>query len=350
MKTMLKLLLAISLLVSLAGCSGNSRKEDVPEEYQMKMLGGGVTFALPEKLRDIKGCFFPYFGTEAISGSGVYYTILYYLAMPEDTFSELNNKEELTEEEDNFISDRFIPLLEVYAIDGNRGLKELGEFLGNYEIPTEGIEQLQKVGEYTFFRFTLPDKDYYYANTVFDEGYKEEFDNVIVPALKDTSWIWLSEPKTGTRAQEGTKVEFEAYDLDGNTVRSEDIFSQNTITMINIWGTYCGPCINEMPDLEVLNKRLGEKNCAIIGVVCDIAGPNDKDHIELAREIIKETGVTYMNILPWDKLDIQLPSQYIPTTYFVDSDGHVVGEMLVGARGADDYESVINNLLAQLGK
>ncbi len=350
MKTIIKLLLALSLLIPLAGCSSdNDPKDNVPEEYQLKMPGGGVTFALPETLRDIKGCFYPYYGAETIQGSGVYYTILHYLPMPADTFNNLINKQDLTEEEYNYITRRILPILEIYAIDDNRGERELSEFLNLYGLSGEGMEKIKKIGEYTFFRFTLPDKEYYEENIVFDEGYRQEFDNVIVPALSDTSWIWLSEPGASGGSEEN-KVEFEAYDLDGNLIRSEDLFSNNTITMINIWGTYCGPCINEMPDLEVLNKRLKEKNCGIIGVVCDISGLNDKQHTELAEEIIQSTGVTYLNLLPWSKLDAQMPTEYIPTTYFVDSSGQIIGEMVVGARGADDYEAIINSLLKNLGK
>ena len=142
-------------------------------------------------------------------------------------------------------------------------------------------------------------------------------------------------------------VSFETVDLDGNTVSSADIFSQHKLTMVNIWGTFCGPCIDEMPDLEVLSGRLAEKDCAIIGIVCDVQGPDDENTIADAKEIIQATGVTYLNLLPWAEFMEVFPAMYVPTTYFVDSSGQIIGEEAVGSRGADDYEALVDDLLGE---
>ena len=150
----------------------------------------------------------------------------------------------------------------------------------------------------------------------------------------------------GTETGEPAVV-FATTDLDGNPVTAEEIFSENKVTMVNLWGTFCGPCINEMPDLEELSGRLADKDCGIIGVVIDITGPEDTAHIEAAKEIEAETGVTYMSILPWAGIDEMMPAQFVPTTYFVDADGQIVGEAAVGARGADEYEALLDEVLAQ---
>ena len=144
-------------------------------------------------------------------------------------------------------------------------------------------------------------------------------------------------------AYQGTS--FETTDLDGNAVTAEELFSQHKLTMINLWGTYCGPCIGEMPDLEILSQRLAEKDCAIVGVVVDVAGLEDTARLETAREIIADTGVTYLNLFPWYTLMEDFPAQFIPTSYFVNSEGQIVGEAAIGARGADDYEALIDELL-----
>ncbi|MBP3840426.1 MAG: redoxin family protein, partial [Chryseobacterium sp.] len=141
-------------------------------------------------------------------------------------------------------------------------------------------------------------------------------------------------------------IVFETIDTEGNTVSSQDIFSQHTLTMVNLWGTFCGPCIREMPDLEILNQRLSEKGCGLIGVFLDVAGPDDTAQIDLAKEIMAGTGVTYMNLLPWETINEDLVAIYIPTTYFIDSNGQIVGEAAVGSRSADDYEALIDELLA----
>lgn len=140
-------------------------------------------------------------------------------------------------------------------------------------------------------------------------------------------------------------VSFETTDLEGNTVNSADIFKENKITMINLWGTFCGPCIREMPDLEILHERLKEKECGIIGIVVDVEGPQDTEVIDAAKEIIAYTGVTYNNLVPWESIWETLPAEFVPTTYFVDENGQIIGEEAVGARGADEYEALIDELL-----
>ena len=163
-----------------------------------------------------------------------------------------------------------------------------------------------------------------------------------------------AQPETGAAEEETAQEEtaagisFETTDLEGNAVSAADIFSAHKLTMINIWGTYCGPCIGEMPDLEVLNARLAEKDCAIIGIVCDVRGTGDTKTIGIAKDIISQTGVTYLNLLPWESFWDELPAEFIPTTYFVASDGQVVGEAAVGARGADEYEELVDALLAEM--
>ena len=142
-------------------------------------------------------------------------------------------------------------------------------------------------------------------------------------------------------------IEFAAFDLDGKQVSAEDIFGSNELTMVNVWATFCGPCIGEMPELEVLSGRLKDKGCAIIGVVCDIYGTEDTSHISDAKSIISDTGVTYLNLMPWETFDDTFPAMYVPTTYFVDRTGHIVGEEAVGARGADDCEALVDSLLNQ---
>ena len=156
----------------------------------------------------------------------------------------------------------------------------------------------------------------------------------------------------GNEAESGQSdrpvISFETTDLDGDTVRSEDIFSDAELTFENIWGTFCGPCINEMPDLEVLHQRLAEKKCGIIGIVIDVNGKNDTAMIDAAKEIVGDTGVTYTNLVPWGSAARDFPVSAVPTTYFVDSDGCMVGEPAVGARGADDYEILLEAMLEQI--
>lgn len=162
-------------------------------------------------------------------------------------------------------------------------------------------------------------------------------------AEAETAAAETPEAESGAAVEDA--VTFETTDLDGNPVSSADIFSQHKMTMVNLWGTYCGPCIGEMPDLEILNARLAEKDCAIIGVVIDVRSAGDTAMISTAKEILTDTGVTYLNLVPWATLWDDLPAEFIPTTYFIDSNGAVVGEAAIGARGADEYEALVDALL-----
>ena len=357
MKKLICLLLILSLAL-MAACSNKpaqtpeppapEEQEEIAEEpapltYDLKETG--VSFDLPAWVEDLKGLVRPSYGYEI--ASGVLLSGLTYYAMPRDKLAELSAKDELSDEDRQYANARIIDLLRIFAIDGGRGLPELAEALSSLGADTTEFKSLGSAGDYRFFYHADPVADYVDANAVFDEGFREEYDSLL-PLLDDLSWVRIYEPQKALTAEAGTIVKFETTDLAGEPVSSEEIFAENTVTMINIWGTFCGPCVNEMPDLEVLHSRLADKGCGIIGVVCDVNGPYDTVQIQTAEEIIADTGVTYRNLLPWDGFDAALPAEYIPTTYFVDSQGRLIGEAAVGARGADDYEALLNEALASL--
>ena len=353
MKKTLICLLLILCLLTLAACSGKGAEApeepaaeetaETPLTYDLE--DAGVSFDLPASCQNLQGVLQPSYGYEL--QSGVWLAGLTYYAMTEATFNELSQKQELTEAEQSYAGVRLVDLLRIFAIDGGRGLNELDEALSAYGLDTSDFKALGTVDDVSFFSHANPEAEYADTQAVFDEGFRAEYESLL-PLMDDLSWVRIYAPKKAATAEAGTEIHFETVDLAGNPVRSEDIFSQNTLTMVNIWGTFCGPCINEMPDLEVLNGRLADKGCAIIGVVCDVAGPDDASHIAEAEEIVADTGVTYQNLIPWDGFDAALPAEYIPTTYFVDSQGRLVGEPAVGSRGADDYEALLDAALASL--
>lgn len=360
MKKMLTLIMVFALTVTLAGLTGCSELKkivgDLVDEIQNGLSGddkaelsaAGVTFVWPELMKESKGTFQPAGGDEYGTDKGFFLSEVQYVAVSREKYAELAEKgSDLTQEDYEFLSPRVVDFLLVYTIDGGRGYDELAEILAKYELPAEGCKELGKAGEYRFFAVVDPFADELDTAFTFDEGFREEYDEAVAFCKKDTSWIRIKEPDAGT-AETGTALKFETTDLEGGKVRSEDVFAGNRLTMVNLWGTFCGPCINEMPDLEVLRERLEKKNCGLVGVVLDVNGAGDSARIKAAEDIIADTGVTYLNLLPWGTIDADLPAQYIPTTYFVDSQGRVVGEAAVGARGADDYEKLVDELLAGL--
>ena len=127
----------------------------------------------------------------------------------------------------------------------------------------------------------------------------------------------------------GDKITFNTTDLNGNHVTSE-LFAKNKLTMINIWGTFCPPCIEEMPELAKLSASLPE-NAQIIGILCDVS-LNDKSALQDAKSIVSKAGTNYPCLLLNDSLTDYLSQfMYVPTTIFVDSEGNQIGEPVVGA-------------------
>ena len=152
----------------------------------------------------------------------------------------------------------------------------------------------------------------------------------------------------------GSFSKFTAIDLDGNKV-TEDIFKGKKLTMINIWATFCRPCIGEMPDLELLNKEYADKDFQVIGIICDVnySGDGyDPSLYQSALDIVEMTGVTYTNFLPSKSLDkIKLSEVYtVPETIFVDEDGNIVGESYVGSRVYEGWKEVVDNILKTMDK
>lgn len=147
----------------------------------------------------------------------------------------------------------------------------------------------------------------------------------------------------------GSKITFETVDLNGNTV-TDAIFKENKITMLNVWGTFCPPCIREMPDLAKLNEANKSKGLRVVGIPIDILDqmgnvlPKKK---ATADEIISATGANYPHILPnYGMLSTFLHNiQAVPATIFVDSEGNQLGQMYLGARSEKDWQKIIDKLL-----
>ena len=125
-------------------------------------------------------------------------------------------------------------------------------------------------------------------------------------------------------------------------MKSEDLFSAHKLTMVNVWTTWCGYCLAEMPELQTLSESLADRDVAVVGLLYDGTEPGALDE---AADILAQTGVTYTNLLPWEGAGTQLGIQAFPTTFFVDSEGRLVGETILGAQ-LEAYTAQIDALLA----
>ena len=126
---------------------------------------------------------------------------------------------------------------------------------------------------------------------------------------------------------------FEGKDLDGNTVKSDELFSANAVTVVNFWFTTCNPCVGELSELDALNKELAEKGGALIGVNT-FTLDGDETAISEAKDVLAKKGATYQNVYFDSDGDAGKFTANIfayPTTYVVDRNGNIVGDPIVGA-------------------
>ncbi len=149
----------------------------------------------------------------------------------------------------------------------------------------------------------------------------------------------------------GILSDFSTTDLDGSAA-DESIFAEHKLTMVNIWATFCGPCISEMPELGELASEYADKGMRVVGLVTDVMdseGALDEAQLQLARDIVSETGADYLHIVPGEGL-YGLLSQVsgVPTTLFVDSQGKQVGTAYVGANDLDGWKTIADELLEGL--
>ena len=141
---------------------------------------------------------------------------------------------------------------------------------------------------------------------------------------------------TSTPPDDGSMQKFPAFegkDLDGNTVKSDELFSGNAVTVVNFWFTTCNPCVGELAELDALNKELAEKGGALIGVNTFTLG-GDEAAISEAKDVLAKKGVTYQNVYFDSDGEAGKFAANIfayPTTYVVDRNGNIVGDPIVGA-------------------
>ena len=145
---------------------------------------------------------------------------------------------------------------------------------------------------------------------------------------------------------------FEGKDLDGNTVKSDELFSANAVTVVNFWFTTCNPCVGELSELDALNKELAEKGGSLIGVNT-FTLDGDKAAIADAKDVLAKKGATYQNVYFDSDGEAGKFTTNIfayPTTYVVDRSGNIVGEPIVGAitekKQAETLQTLIDQVLS----
>ena len=163
-----------------------------------------------------------------------------------------------------------------------------------------------------------------------------------IPAGSDTS----NPPDDGSMQKFPA---FEGKDLDGNAVKSDELFSANAVTVVNFWFTTCNPCVGELSELDALNKELAKKGGALIGVNT-FTLDGDEAAISEAKDVLAKKGATYQNVYFDSDGEAGKFTTNIfayPTTYVVDRSGNIVGEPIVGAITEKKQVETLQKLIDQ---
>lgn len=152
---------------------------------------------------------------------------------------------------------------------------------------------------------------------------------------------------TGTSDSLPLPVVFEAADIEGNDV-SSSVFSESKLTMINVWATYCNPCLQEMPYLGELAGEYDNEKVQIIGIISDVEEGADQDILDKASGLIEKTKADYPHLLVNESLYKAMLTEVavVPTTIFFNDHGMVL-DTVTGSRDKDGWKEIIDGLLEE---
>lgn len=323
------LALFLTLMLALAFCTAVFADDPNEVRGTTEMPYAGLHFVPPELYRDTAGQTFTDGSMEL--DKGINYAYWAYAAMTEEELTAFFDDTSTLE------NPPIIILFYVFSIGGGKTFDDMNASIDN-ALSAEYAREIGKAGDYTFYLYMEgPDQSFIGA---IDPAYRDEY-TALASAVDDAAAAFTCyEPIEAPDPYAdlvGTKFEFSAADLDGNAVSSADLFAQHEITMVNIWATWCGPCVGELPELQQISLRLQEKDCAVIGILVD-------DDLDECRNLMAENGVTYPVIQAPANLADLLLVEYIPTTLFISRDGTVLASPIVGAQ-VDEYEPTIDSLL-----
>ena len=220
------------------------------------------------------------------------------------------------------------------AADKGMTMQEDGKNYGNFLLKTiEDAKEEFSDEEYAWLKETATEiSNIENKLTALEEKYPE----IMQKSMDGDMSMPSDQNGAGKMADQGSMQKFPAFEgknLDGNTVKSDELFSGNAVTVVNFWFTTCNPCVGELSELDALNKELAEKGGALIGVNT-FTLDGDKAAIADAKDVLAKKGATYQNIYFGSGGDAGKFVENVfayPTTYVVDRNGNIVGDPIVGA-------------------
>ena len=269
---------------------------------------------------------------------------------PKTAEEALTLHKELLERENALLSENAELWEKVFmAADKGMTMQEDGKNYGDFLLDTvEAAKEQFTDKEYAWLKESATEiSNIENKLTELEEKYPE-----IMQKSKDGDMSMPAGSDTSTPPDDGSMQKFPAFegkDLDGNTVKSDELFSGNTVTVVNFWFTTCNPCVGELAELDALNKELAEKGGSLIGVNT-FTLDGDEAAISEAKDVLAKKGATYQNVYFDSDGEAGKFTTNIfayPTTYVVDRSGNIVGEPIVGAITEKKQAETLQKLIEQ---
>lgn len=336
MKKLIACMLILALSLSVLGAGAFAADAGT---VSMSFEEVGLTLELPEAFIKTKGLLEPYALGELVPG--ITLMMFAYTGMNPDEYQALMESEKLTKEQEDALMKAIGNIAYVLSIDGGRNAGDILEIVQIPNVTEADFTEVGKAEDVTFYLFQDKETDKAFLADLAPE-FAEEFTTLQSALPEVLKAARFSVPRPVGSELVGRVLSFETRDIDGNPVKSKDIFAENEITMVNVWATWCGPCRSELEELGEIDRRLAAKDCAVLGICIDADEAADE-----AKDMIKQYRMDYLNILPFDGMDDDLMIQGYPTTVFVGRDGTILALPVIGVPNElSFYEETIDSLLA----
>lgn len=302
----------------------------------------GFSLTWPDVFDDTKGLVMPMAAGE---NNGLYLMLVSYMALTKEELEAINASTadgKMSDEVRDKVINSTGPMLMVIGIDGGQGPKEIREKMKmESEADAAQFIELAKHSDMVYYAVKDLDSENAFLQKQ-NPSFAEEFHTLqaaLIEALKNAEYF---KPRIPGADLIGRKLSFETKDTDGNTVRSEALFAAHSVTMVNLWATWCGPCKSELKELGNIHRRIIKKDAAIVGICSDADEKADE-----CRELMAQNNMTYINLLPFADLDQQLPASGIPTSFFVNREGKIMTYPVIGVPAdISQYEKTVDEMLA----
>ena len=201
-------------------------------------------------------------------------------------------------------------------------------------------------GAYTYYLSTNKDADEKLVKEV--EAIKTEFTD-----MAEFQQISVFDQPQKERAENTSSLgTFEMTGIDGKTY-TEDVFRDYDLTLVNVFTTWCSPCVKEIPELEKMYQELKDSGVGVVGVVLDAAGADgstDEDAVKKAEILQQKTGASYPFLIPDETMmNGRLNGiNAFPETFFVDKNGNIVGETYSGSHSLEEWKEIVEKTRAQM--